>query len=30
VQLLSSKEGVTSLPMLIERDRATRLSDATA
>jgi hypothetical protein len=29
-QLLSSKEGVTFLPMLIERERATRLSDATA
>lgn len=29
-QLLSSKEGVTFLPVLIERERATRLSDATA
>jgi hypothetical protein len=29
-RLLSSKEGVTFLPMLIERERATRLSDATA
>jgi hypothetical protein len=29
-QLLSSKEGVTFLPMMIERERATRFRDATA
>ncbi len=29
-QPLSSKEGVTFLPMMIERERATRFRDATA